>query len=161
MKHLYLLYFLLNTEYCSQGAIYIHKYIPVQYPVILYCPACLVSWLRLSSVSDWLVDCTSARHTEFVQLLRIFFCCAYRPRRDLRAIAFSLGAKPIRQTSRLLFCIADDLRGAPPPTAASCRRCSCRCSSSQSSRYYTSPALASSATTRRITMEPRLKSATL
>ena len=125
MKHLNLPYFLLNTEYYSQGAIYIHKYIPVQYPVILYCLACLaclVSWLRLSSVSDWLVDCTSARHTEFVQLLRIFFCCAYRPRRDLRAIAFSPGAKPIRQTSRLLFCIADDLRRRrrhrPPPPAA-------------------------------------------
>ena len=159
MKHLYLLYFLLNTEYYSQGAIYIHKYIPVQYPVILYCLACLVSWLRLSSVSDWLVDCTSARHTEFVQLLRIFFCCAYRPRRDLRAIAFSPGAKPIRQTSRLLFCIADDLRRRhrPPPPAAA----TVAVGVALASRYYTSPALASSATTRRITMEPRLKSTNL
>lgn len=46
---------------------------------------------------------------EFVQLLRIFFAVRnYKARRDLRAIAFSPGAKPIRQTSRLLFCIADD-----------------------------------------------------
>ena len=53
----------------------------------------------ISPQSPWL-----SSRSQFVQLLlRIFFFASTQTVANLRAIAFSLGAKPIRQTSRLLF----------------------------------------------------------